>query len=111
MLKPFYVLSLAAAISAAFLTHPASAADVPPFEQAAICHYNAAVYARQFEVMTPRLKTPLFAAVGFLVAGWPGAAVMGVLGANAESPMERRQFDAFYLWCMGMTDEIPRGMR
>jgi hypothetical protein len=111
MAKPFYVLTLAAAISAAFLTHPTSAADEPPFEEAAICHYNATVYARQFEVITARLKVPMFAAVGFLVAGWPGATVMGVLGANAESPRERRQFDAYYAWCTGMTDEIPRGMR
>jgi hypothetical protein len=113
MLKPFYVLSLAAAISAAVLIHPALAADPPPLidaERVAACEYQARLYAESRIILGHRIKVPIAAGAAVLLGAGPvGVLLAGTIAANAESPIERRAIVRYRNWCMGI-GPAPRGL-
>lgn len=89
---------IAALVVAASL--PAQAADTPD------CHAAAVEFAASVWHASPRLKIPVWTAIGVLI-GRPGW--MAVLAANAESPRERRMIADYELWCRGgFVGESPR---
>lgn len=70
------------------------------------CRSEAEQWAASVWHLDPRLKVPVYAAIGWLV-GRPG--LFAVIAANAESPRERWMIRNYTSWCEGgYAGEPPR---